>query len=645
MGQPTHIKWFNGNDYTAPSFDYASNGSQSGPKTWHGNDHSLEGQAPSFHAAPVGWSATIPQAPGARYPDASNSYGNGDWGHSTAPYRGRTATQDVHGHDSYAQKGTRPNNWRGAQPQSRARFASRGETRDRMGSLGANLSDIDWTQANNLDNLVPFERNFYQEHPEVAGRSPEHVASFRQRMEITVRGKNVPNPCESFLEAGFPPAIVQCIQRAGFTAPTAIQAQAWPVALKGRDLIGIAETGSGKTCAYLLPALVHIHGQPPLRRGDGPICLVLAPTRELAVQIQTEATKFGTASRIRNACVYGGVSRGPQARELSRGIEILIATPGRLIDFLESGRTNLRRVTYLVLDEADRMLDMGFEPQLRKIVGQIRPDRQTLMFTATWPRQVQVIAREFLTAGDWIQINIGGLDLSANKSIRQVVQVLDEDEKPERLQSLLRTLLNASADTDSNAKVLVFTDTKRKADQLSRRLQHWGLAALALHGDKTQMERDRAIGSFRSGQARLLVATDVAARGLDIKNISYVVNYDFPGTIEDYVHRIGRTGRAGSTGTAYSFFTPANARLASELVQILEESQNEVPAELNQFVNRRNRKRTYEHSFGRGYARNGARSTRRRGSAAGYGASGGGSRYRGGAGDRSHVRAHENGAF
>jgi ATP-dependent RNA helicase DDX5/DBP2 len=481
-----------------------------------------------------------------------------------------------------------------------------------MGNLGANLADIDWSQTGNRDSLVPFQRNFYQEHPEVAGRSPEQVAAFRQRMDITVRGKNIPNPCETFAEAGFPPAIIHCVQRAGFTTPTAIQAQAWPVALQGRDLIGIAETGSGKTCAYLLPALVHIQAQPPIRRGDGPICLVLAPTRELAVQIQTEATKFGVSSRVRNACVYGGVSRGPQARDLSRGIEILIATPGRLIDFLESERTNLRRVTYLVLDEADRMLDMGFEPQLRKIVGQIRPDRQTLMFTATWPRQVQTIARDFLTAGDWIQINIGSLDLSANKNIRQLVEVVSEDEKPEKLRSLLNELLGPSANTDSNAKALVFTDTKRKADQLTRRLRTWGLPAMALHGDKTQMERDRAIAAFRSGQARLLVATDVAARGLDIKNIAYVVNYDFPGTVEDYVHRIGRTGRAGSTGTAYSFFTEDNARLASELAQMLQESQNEVPPALAQYAHRRNRKRSYEQTFRRGGPRNSYRASRQR---------------------------------
>merc|ERR1712225_159282 len=186
------------------------------------------------------------------------------------------------------------------------------------------------------------------------------------------------------------------VKAQGFPAPTAIQSQGWPMALSGRDVVGIAETGSGKTLTYCLPAIAHINAQPLLSPGDGPIVLVLAPTRELAVQIQEECTKFGASSRIRNTCVYGGVPKGGQARDLRRGCEIVIATPGRLIDMLESGKTNLRRVTYLVLDEADRMLDMGFEPQIRKIVSQIRPDKQTSMYTATWPKEVESIAKDFL---------------------------------------------------------------------------------------------------------------------------------------------------------------------------------------------------------------------------------------------------------
>lgn len=220
---------------------------------------------------------------------------------------------------------------------------------------------------------------------------------------------------------------MDCIKRQGYEVPTAIQAQGWPIAMSGRDLVGIAQTGSGKTLGYILPAIVHINNQPPISRGDGPIALVLAPTRELAQQIQQVCRDFGTSSYIRNTCIFGGAPKGPQARDLERGVEIVIATPGRLIDFLEKGTTNLQRCTYLVLDEADRMLDMGFEPQIRKIVEQIRPDRQTLMWSATWPKEVRKLAQDFLN--DYIQINIGSLQLSANHNILQIVDVCQEHEK------------------------------------------------------------------------------------------------------------------------------------------------------------------------------------------------------------------------
>jgi len=224
------------------------------------------------------------------------------------------------------------------------------------------------------------------------------------------------------------------VKAQGFSAPTAIQSQGWPMALSGRDVVGIAETGSGKTLTYCLPAIVHINAQPLLAPGDGPIVLVLAPTRELAVQIQQEVAKFGKSSRIRNTCVYGGVPKGPQIRDLARGVEVLIATPGRLIDMLETGKTNLRRVTYLVLDEADRMLDMGFEPQIRKIIGQIRPDRQTCMWSATWPKEVRQLASDFLN--DFIQVNVGSLDLSANHNIQQIVEVMNDYDKVGRIDTV-----------------------------------------------------------------------------------------------------------------------------------------------------------------------------------------------------------------
>merc|ERR1719463_949829 len=210
-----------------------------------------------------------------------------------------------------------------------------------------------------------------------------------------------------------PEGLMSGITGAGFAGPTAIQSIGWPAALSGRDMVGVAQTGSGKTLAYLMPGLVHIAAQPPMRPGDGPVALVMAPTRELAMQIQVEADKFAGPTRIRNTAVFGGVSRYGQAADLRRGVEILVATPGRLLDFLEGGVTNLKRVSYLVLDEADRMLDMGFEPQIRRIVSQIRPDRQTLMWSATWPKEIQRLARDFCKE-DPIKITIGSVDSTAN---------------------------------------------------------------------------------------------------------------------------------------------------------------------------------------------------------------------------------------
>jgi len=321
----------------------------------------------------------------------------------------------------------------------------------------------------------------------------------------------------------------------------------------------------------MLPAIVHINAQPLLGPGDGPIVLVLAPTRELACQILEECNKFGSSSRLKTTCVYGGVPKHTQAHELRDGVEICIATPGRLLDFLESGTTNLRRVTYLVLDEADRMLDMGFEPQIRRILLQIRPDRQVLMWSATWPKEIQSLARDFLK--DPIQVNIGSMDLSANKNVTQVVKVMSDMDKNRALFDTLEKCMDGS-------KVLIFTGTKRVADQLTRSLRSSGFPAHAIHGDKSQSERDWVLAEFRSGKAPLLIATDVAARGLDVKDIRTVINFDMPAQLEDYIHRIGRTGRAGNTGTAISFFTASDSKKARGLVEILKEAGQQVPEEL-----------------------------------------------------------------
>ena len=404
-----------------------------------------------------------------------------------------------------------------------------------MSQLGANLKVQQFGISNiqlcnrvsdpfpDLSQMPKFEKSFYKEDPEVSARSEREVADFRRLKEIAVQGNNVPRPVQTFDEAGFPKYVMDEVKAQGFAAPTAIQSQGWPMALSGRDVVGIAETGSGKTLTYCLPGIVHINAQPLLAPGDGPIVLVLAPTRELAVQIQQEMTKFGKSSRIRNTCVYGGVPKGGQIRDLAKGVEVCIATPGRLIDMLESGKTNLRRVTYLVLDEADRMLDMGFEPQIRKIIGQIRPDRQTCMWSATWPKDVRQLASDYLQ--DFIQVNIGSMDLSANHRITQVVEIVSEFEKRERMTKHLERIME-----DRDAKILLFTGTKRVADEITRFLRQDGWPALcestgsrhllladkitAIHGDKQQNERDWVLNEFKTGKSPIMVATDVASRGI-----------------------------------------------------------------------------------------------------------------------------------
>ncbi|RAL62259.1 hypothetical protein DID88_004827 [Monilinia fructigena] len=400
---------------------------------------------------------------------------------------------------------------------------------DRMNNLGANLQKQQW----DLSTMPKFEKSFYKEDPVVAARSEEDVAKFRAQHNIAVQGPNIPKPVETFDEAGFPAYVMtEEVKAQGFPAPTPIQSQGWPMALSGRDVVGIAETGSGKTLTYCLPAIVHINAQPLLAPGDGPIVLK-SPSSE-------------SPPRIRNTCVYGGVPKGGQIRDLAKGVEVCIATPGRLIDMIESGKTNLRRVTYLVLDEADRMLDMGFEPQIRKILGQIRPDRQTCMWSATWPKEVRALASDYLN--DFIQVNIGSLELSANHRITQIV------EEPS-----------------------VFADD---IDITFRFLRQDGWPALSIHGDKQQNERDWVLNEFKTGKSPIMVATDVASRGIDVRNITHVLNYDYPNNSEDYIHRIGRTGRAGQKGTAITLFTTDNQKQARDLVNVLTEAKQVIDPRL-----------------------------------------------------------------
>ncbi|XP_039015268.1 DEAD-box ATP-dependent RNA helicase 46-like isoform X2 [Hibiscus syriacus] len=429
--------------------------------------------------------------------------------------------------------------------------------------------------------------------------------AYRRQHEITVTGDEVPMPFSSFESTGLPSEILREVHNAGFSAPTPIQAQSWPIALQGRDIVAIAKTGSGKTLGYLMPGFMHIK-QYRKNPQMGPTVLVLSPTRELATQIQDEAHKFGNSSRISCTCLYGGAPKGPQLREVEKGIDIVVATPGRLNDILEMRKISLQQVSYLVLDEADRMLDMGFEPQIRKIVKEVPTRRQTLMYTATWPKEVRKIAADLLV--NPVQVNIGNIDeLVANKSITQHVEVLSPMVKHKRLEQILRS-------QEPGSKIIIFCSTKRMCDQLARNLSRFGAAAI--HGDKSQADRDYVLGQFRSGRTPVLVATDVAARGLDVKDIRWglefllhgsmalcfyssrkpklinsgntwvVINYDFPTGIEDYVHRIGRTGRAGATGLAFTFFGDQDSKHASDLIKILEGANQKVPAELHEMASR-----------------------------------------------------------
>lgn len=435
---------------------------------------------------------------------------------------------------------------------------------------GATLRKPRW----DMNSLPRFEKNFYKESPTTQARSAQEVEAYRTTKEITVSGRNYPKPAQTFQELQLPDVLANVIRRMNFVEPTPIQAQGFTIALSGRDMVGIAQTGSGKTISFILPACMHIQHQPPLGNNDGPICLALCPTRELAIQVQAVAAQFQTSNRLRSTCVYGGASKGPQIRDLERGSEIVVATPGRLIDLIEMRKINMRRVTYLVLDEADRMLDMGFEPQIRKIIEQIRPDRQVLMWSATWPKEVRKLAEDFLV--DYVQINIGSSQIHANHNILQIVDVCQDYEKERKLVQLLEEIMG-----EKENKTIIFFETKRKTDDVTRKLRKDGWPAMCIHGDKSQPEREWVLKEFRSGKAPILLATDVASRGLDIPDISFVVNFDYPNSGEDYIHRIGRTARAERTGTAYTFFTHGDSKNASELVQVMEEAGQTVPPKLS----------------------------------------------------------------
>lgn len=386
----------------------------------------------------------------------------------------------------------------------------------------------------------------------------------------------LPRQFSSEITANWPEAIKSFLSQERIVQPTLIQEKTLSIAMENKNLVGIARTGSGKTLAFVIPAVMKVlkereaNGNPSGQRS--PTCLVLAPTRELASQTAEVFKKFRSFN-VRSITLVGGASRSAQVNDLQyRDHDVYIATPGRLMDLVDSEVVDLSNIKYLVLDEADRMLDMGFEPQIRKILTSIPTDHQTLMWSATWPKEIETLARDFMKSYEYVAVD--SERLKANPNIKQVVEVCEPRGKFRLLLDYLNNL------RDEQARILVFVNTKRMADQMILQLMRNRLRAIALHGDRSQKQRDDALRQFKSRSCNIMVATDVAARGLDINDITHVINYDFPMTIEDYIHRIGRTARHDKKGTSISLFTENNIGLAGKLVQILKETDQEIPRKL-----------------------------------------------------------------
>ncbi|XP_057294086.1 probable ATP-dependent RNA helicase DDX23 [Hydractinia symbiolongicarpus] len=410
---------------------------------------------------------------------------------------------------------------------------------------------------------------------------------FKEDFNIAAKGGKIPNPIRYWRESSLPTDILDVIYELGYTDPTPIQRQAIPIGLLNRDIIGVAETGSGKTAAFVLPLLVWITGLPEADRNSvsdkGPFAIILAPTRELAQQIEEETNKFAKKLGIRTVAVIGGLSREEQGFQLRLGCEIVIATPGRLIDVLENRYLVLSQCSYVVMDEADRMIDMGFEPDVQRIleflpVTNLKPDtddaenpdviaknltskdkfRQTVMFTATMPPTVERLARSYLRRP--ATVHIGSIGKPVDR-VEQRVYMVSENQKKKKLLEILHSELEPP--------ILVFVNQKKGADVLARSLEKQGFRATTLHGGKGQEQREFALNSLKDGSKDILVATDVAGRGIDIKDVSMVINYDMAKNIDSYTHRIGRTGRAGKSGIAVTFLTQDNSEVFYDLKQML----------------------------------------------------------------------------
>ncbi|GAM28603.1 hypothetical protein SAMD00019534_117790 [Acytostelium subglobosum LB1] len=490
--------------------------------------------------------------------------------------------------------------------------------------------NVDWT----LENLPPINKNTYKATDQANTCTPAERDAFLLDNNVLVKTKGeTPLPVFDFDAMNFPAPIINLLKN-NYEKPTPIQSIGWPVAMTGGDMIGVSQTGSGKTLSFFLPAIQHILSQ-PRETGPytGPRVLIIAPTRELSVQISNEAQPYLSAARLNSVVMFGGAAKTNQIRDMRRNPQVVIGTPGRIIDMMNDGYLNMKRVSFFVLDEADRMLEMGFEDQIRSIFTNIRPDRQVMYWTATWPRKVQTLAHEFIV--DPVHVQVGSTELAANPNIKQMFTIVESER--DKVTALVDTLEKIFTERPES-KVIIFTMTKGGADKLSDHIRQIGNARIeSIHGDKVQSRRIAIIDGFKKNYIDILVATDVASRGLDIRTITDVINFSLPSNIESYVHRIGRTARAGATGHSHTLISKSSANdieLLPEVIQILERSQQEVPDDIRALAPRRQQHSQQRYGGGqqRGGFRGGNRGYNNRpsggygGNRGGYGGGGGQSR-------------------
>ena len=554
-----------------------------------------------YQQAPAGYQQQVSyQTPQVGFPQVSTGYGQ----------------QNDHQHHSHG-------HFQQFRPQANVERAQHGDRRAGP-HTGGFVRDHTFNVA--AAPYVPYTREEKPEDDIFKEHTPGINFDQYESISVTVTPNDVV-PVETFEAMSFVPVMMENISRCRYTKPTPVQKYSIPIVLNGRDVMACAQTGSGKTAAYLLPAVNYMlckayHLAAP-QRTAAPSALIMAPTRELSVQIYEEGRKFTFRTGLRCVVVYGGADPRYQITELTRGCNLLVATPGRLWDMFSRGYVRFSDIRFMVLDEADRMLDMGFEPQIRQIVQGPETDmphpgeRQTLMYSATFPREIQQLAREFLYNHYFLQVGRVG---STTENISQEVRWMEDADKRDALYQIIQA--------NEGRLVLVFVEKKRDADYLERILRNYRIYCTSIHGDRVQREREEALNLFKNGHCTVLVATDVASRGLDIPNVGVVVQYDLPSNIDDYVHRIGRTGRAGKTGQAIAFFNEKNRNIVDELVPLLKETTQEVPQWLESMVTKR--PQPSNNYRGRGGNFRGGNRGFGRGGGGGFQQGGGGGGYRGG---------------